>query len=224
MTKPPYIIDYLGVLVIDVNTSYRKIRYIHTNIKEVKPMDQVLYTFSHYNSKVNKSQLIKLDTNSFSKPHFINKKSQQLPDYKLEFSSYDEKLGYDIYLDDLSLYDIFITYINQIKSSEIPCNYHILIKNLVYPDERYCYKSHANIADSKLLKSFYKIPYKLYCDITLEPEIIENKFTGRISIYFDFSYKLFLLRFGINRENIVIKLNIDQIMDLQTEIYKQCNK
>ena len=179
-------------------------------------MNKCLYTFVHYNSNVNTSEIIKLDHNMHDVPHCTTNYAQ-LADYKLEFKGRNDN-EYDIYLDKESLFDIFITLINDVRENDTL--EYIQIENIVRPDERYCYKSHSNLSHNKLLQLINK-NYKLMCHILIQQEEIDGKKTGRIILSFDFSYKLFFITFHINEEPIEAKINSDHIMELQTEVYKE---
>jgi hypothetical protein len=183
-------------------------------------MEKELFKFVHYNSIFNTSKIIKLDMNSNNIPHCYPHNNQDLPEYKIEFktSSSDECL--DIYLDKESLFDLYCKYINEVKSGN---DEDILVKleNVVYPDERYCYKSHGLICNNKLLQVFYNTPYKLTCNVLLTQENIGGNLTGRVKMIFNFTYRFFFLNFNITRKVIELNLNIDQIIDLQTVIYKE---
>lgn len=218
MTKPPYIIDYLGVLAIDVNKSDRKIINIHRIIRRKYAMNQSICNFVHFSPNISNPEIIKLDQSHHNAPHCtIN--PDQLADYKLEFYGTGRSLQYDIYLDKESLFDVFITLINDVRTNDTL--EFVRLENIVHPDERYLYKTHANLLNNKLLQVFCNKDYTLYCYLLIKQEEIEGKKTGRIILSFDFSFKLFFLKFNINTHTIETKLNSDQIMDMQTAIYKE---
>lgn len=184
-------------------------------------MNQTLYDFVIYNSPVGNSRLIKLDPSDINVPHCYKNKEDGKGQYKMEFDLLkNSDDGYDIYLDTDSLHDLFIACVNEVRSSDKLAQ--LTLINVIHPEERYCYKSH-QLADCKLLQLFNK-PYKLYCNVLVEQESIDGKYTGRVIISFYFSFKLLFLHFGLNTGDISIKLNSDQLIEIQTKVYKEMLK
>lgn len=179
-------------------------------------MDKRIINFAHYNSIVDISEIYKLNINNpYNIPHCLPGRS--LPMYRIVFKDYSDTISYDMYFDKQILFDLFCTYINEVRETKKVT--YLRMENIVYPDERYLFKSYDS--DGILCKLFYNSPYKLYCDIYMAMEEIDGKETGRITIQFDFEYKFFFLKYKINPEPITLKLSTEQIIDLQTKVYRE---
>lgn len=176
--------------------------------------------FTHYTTCSNQSYIDV--TNNIKRPHCIDNglSNTSEADAKISFQYGDEDNNFhDVYLYKKKLVDIFIFSLN--KARENKKEQYNYISNTVKPDERWMFRSHQLLKNNSLMKILYNKMYKINTTIKISPEKTKDDHeTGRMIIEASMNYRLLFISHKFKRQPMIIKLNSEQVMELQTELYK----